>query len=896
MIPTAEQETALALFAARRTFALNAFAGAGKTATLQLMASSTQRRGLYLAFNQAIAAEAKSKFPPHVIVKTTHALAFHAILQRGFSKDKLTGKLNANAIASVLSLQSLTFAEFELTRVVLAAAVRATVTKFSHSFEEEIGPVHVECRGVLQRLSRRQWRRYCAVIVAASQRLWNLMSSRDRDDVFLGHDGYFKLWSLSKPQLDFEFILVDEAQDSNPALLSVLRGQDAPIVFVGDRFQQIYQWRGAVSAMESFDGSAVAWLTQSFRFGEAIADVATKVLRVLDPTVIVRGVDKHSQLLCDDPDVVLTRSNSGLVREIIVARNAGKSFHVIGGTQELKWMLGDVSRLKARGTATHSEFYGFQSWEQVKTFVSVSGDSQLSTFVGLVEEYSEDVLLHILNEGRASMESADVSFSTVHKAKGLEFDCVVLSEDFPIPTPKRLGEIDTYDPGSVVGVVKDGITYELLTEEVRIFYVALTRARVQLQLPSWCYDFFDVKSVARTTSTSTSSVRHVGTQTRETIMERYAVVDFETSGLSPQNGDRAIEIGIAMVEGGRVVDTFDSVMRSDVVIYPHIEGLTGITQKMVDRAPEAETVMRNALAFVGDAQLVAHNASFDKKFWEREVRRATGASPPHDFLCTCLIARRLFQDLQNHRLDTVSAHLGITNRRHHRALGDAEAAAEVFVYVRDRIISTYSPSVPSSDFLKKYQKTSKQKLSSLSGSDIDTIGSGEIRRASATVVSKNDAATPDFSHLASGEVRIGSVEKRLFKDGSLRSLQVHMHHGALDAEKAISGRDAVLLEKKVSNQLAAWEKKAAAKEQRQKRSLARDELAQLEEEASEMTRHARENAEALASLLQHTLSVDDAIDWNQLYEHGAFSMAPAGTERIVYDEAGCPVDINLNET
>ena len=379
---------------------------------------------------------------------------------------------------------------------------------------------------------------------------------------------------------------------------------------------------------------------------------------------------------------MLTRTNAGLIGEVIFAREAGKSFHIIGGTAEMELMLKDVVRLKADQRASHNEFYGFHNWHQVQIFVQQSSDNSLSMFVSLVENYTERTLLEILAENCVSPDHADTSFSTVHKAKGLEFDNVVLSDDFSEPTPKRDRVHDQPMGGvksEVVDCLKDGEAYEFLVEEIRILYVAVTRARAQLQLPSWMYTFFDIDGGPEQSAISSQPAQFNSSTTITGVaMERYAVVDFETSGLSPQSGDRAIEIGIAIVENGLVVDTFDSLMGSDVVIYPEIEELTGITQKMVRRAPEAESVMRTARDFVGEAHLVAHNAAFDKRFWERELRRATGDTQQHDFLCTLLIARRLFQELPNHRLETVAAHLGITNSQHHRALGDATATAELF--------------------------------------------------------------------------------------------------------------------------------------------------------------------------------------------------------------------------
>ena len=132
----------------KKRFALNAYAGAGKTSTLALMANTTKRRGLYLAFNRAIAQEAKDTFPSHVTVKTSHALAFHAVRQRGYSKKKMTGFLNENAIASIVDIQAMSFDGFELSEIEMATAVRTVVKRFTHSVETKINGLHVERLGI----------------------------------------------------------------------------------------------------------------------------------------------------------------------------------------------------------------------------------------------------------------------------------------------------------------------------------------------------------------------------------------------------------------------------------------------------------------------------------------------------------------------------------------------------------------------------------------------------------------------------------------------------------------------------------------------------------------------------------------------------------------------------
>ena len=93
-------------------------------------------------------------------------------------------------------------------------------------------------------------------------------------------------------------------------------------------------------------------------------------------------------------------------------------------------------------------------------------------------------------------------------------------------------------------------------------------------------------------------------------------------------GDRATEVAIVMMEGGRVVDRFQSLMNAGVRIPAFITQLTGITNAMVAAAPPAAQVMAEAGRFVGEVPMVAHNASFDRKFWVEELARAGKSSPP----------------------------------------------------------------------------------------------------------------------------------------------------------------------------------------------------------------------------------------------------------------------------
>lgn len=157
-----------------------------------------------------------------------------------------------------------------------------------------------------------------------------------------------------------------------------------------------------------------------------------------------------------------------------------------------------------------------------------------------------------------------------------------------------------------------------------------------------------------------------------------AVIDFETTGLSPTQGDRATEIAVVLVQGGRVVDRFQSLMNAGVRISSFIESFTGISNAMVAAAPPAAQVMADAARFVGSAPLVAHNAGFDRRFWQAELARLGPDAPAahNPFACTMLLSRRLYPEAGSYRLGSLAAlHDLAYGSRAHRAMADAEVAA-----------------------------------------------------------------------------------------------------------------------------------------------------------------------------------------------------------------------------
>ena len=201
--------------------------------------------------------------------------------------------------------------------------------------------------------------------------------------------------------------------------------------------------------------------------------------------------------------------------------------------------------------------------------------------------------------------------------------------------------------------------------------------------------------------------------TSNSLADTVVVLDFETTGLSPDMGDRAIEIGAVLIENGRITDRFQQLMNPGMRISSFIQGYTGISNAMVKNASSCEVVMKEFGKFIGHHNLVAHNASFDKKFLDAEMDMA-GTRYGGTFACSMLIARRLYQNAPNHKLGTLVKYNRLpTEGVYHRALADAEMTAHLWLKMLDDLDSQYQiPEVPFS-LMKKLSRTAKASVDSV---------------------------------------------------------------------------------------------------------------------------------------------------------------------------------------
>jgi hypothetical protein len=470
--PTDEQQQAIDQFRKGGSLKINAYAGTGKTSTLEFLARSTPRGGQYIAFNRDIVRDAKERFPSSVNCATTHGLAFKAT-PSGYKNntEKMTRRVSANHLAEMLNLKRWQIdRQHTLQPRSQGYLILDTLRRFMQSADADLAAQHVPRHGSLLAAPEATMRAVTEFALHGAKHVWNRMRS-ENDSMPLGHDGYLKLWAMSDPVIAADFILLDEAQDTNPVVLDVLRKQPAQMIYVGDKYQQIYEWRGAVNAMEKIDTESATYLTTSFRFGSTIAEAASKLLASLGEKRPIKGNPTiTSRIGHVVPQTILARTNASTIAAIIESIDAGKSPHLVGGTDEVMEMLRGVQDLKEGKQSTVPDFFGFEKWEQVVEFAKSGEGDHLLSFVNLVEQRGERQLMWALNR-TVDEERSDLIISTAHKAKGREWSTVRLMDDFLRSQPKKqkqdkLQNANGHDPA-----------------EVRLFYVAMTRAKEAIDIP-----------------------------------------------------------------------------------------------------------------------------------------------------------------------------------------------------------------------------------------------------------------------------------------------------------------------------------------------------------------------------------------------------------------------------
>jgi DNA polymerase-3 subunit epsilon len=207
--------------------------------------------------------------------------------------------------------------------------------------------------------------------------------------------------------------------------------------------------------------------------------------------------------------------------------------------------------------------------------------------------------------------------------------------------------------------------------------------------------------------------KNMGKVSTASRADSLVILDFETTGLSPNIGDRAIEIGAVRLVSGEITERFQELMNPGQRVSAFIEDYTGISNDMLAQADSCEVVMDRFADFMADDNLIAHNASFDKRFLDAELERI-GRHYVGDFSCSLLLSRRIFQDAYSHKLGELVRFANIdSSGGFHRALYDSEMTAKVWMKMLEDITARYGLLNIPFELIKKLAKTPKKDIDKL---------------------------------------------------------------------------------------------------------------------------------------------------------------------------------------
>ncbi len=489
MILTKEQEEIIN--SDKLSFKINAVAGSGKTTTLLEYAKrNSHLKILYLAYNKSLQTSLQDKLKeynlPFMHISTIHSLAYNKIEAYNYN---LAHDLKNQVIENVITKHELTvnqkayytIPEYvalikDLVNFYCNSSLIALDSKLIESYKKqsELGAK------ILELINKNETR--------VIEHLKTILSAMKNKIIDATHDFYLKMFYLNKKvsaNLPYDLILVDEAQDISDVMIGIVENQSCRRIYVGDSFQQIYTFRFATNALNKIDLPSYD-LTQSFRFGDNFAKVLQNNLNSLyeinsSKSLKISGLEKttligKNHIDFNKPFCVIARSTFGLIQQLVYFIHDKKKVYFEGGYNSYSFMNQTVYSIfylkqKKNDKITIDEIKDFDTINELEQFAKDTKNQDYLNIIKFINTYGDNIFeinKKIKEFLVTDKNQADIIFTTTHKSKGLEYEQVIMADDF---ISKK--EITN---------TKNKLSYLRVNEELNIYYVAATRAKNAIQL------------------------------------------------------------------------------------------------------------------------------------------------------------------------------------------------------------------------------------------------------------------------------------------------------------------------------------------------------------------------------------------------------------------------------
>jgi len=456
----------------KKIMLIMAYAGTGKSTTLKEYCKARLNASfLYFVFSKDMKADAVKSFKhvPNVKITTFHALAFVAIGKEYI--DRLEDELKPFHLEKYFNDD---ISEDNL--YLYAAALLKLLGEFSTS-GESMGEFVLS-----KRREKSEWSIRNGVpltyLLKMLPSVWEEVLTDD--SIPFNHDYYLKLYQLSNPVLDYDYVLVDEAQDITPCMINIVVGQKSKLICVGDEHQAIYSWRGAVNSLQylrdNYDTS-VFYLSKSFRCPEKIGLIADTIIKKAGAEKRFYGVAKIKDSSLKTK-MCIARTNGGVFEHCV--NNIDSKIYFVGGVK--KYGLSDILDVKylqinRKQYIKNSFIASFSTFKEFVGFANKTKDPSLKALYGIIFKYAEVDLFALIKDIKNSevkkFEEANFGIVSGHRSKGLEWDNIELLDDFPLGKEKKMKKM----------------TPQELKEENNLLYVAVTRAMCSVQLPEHVQEY-----------------------------------------------------------------------------------------------------------------------------------------------------------------------------------------------------------------------------------------------------------------------------------------------------------------------------------------------------------------------------------------------------------------------
>jgi hypothetical protein len=478
---TQQQKDILESIKQYKNIKINAFAGTGKTTTLKLISETySTKKILYLAFNSAIKNEAMGIFPSNTSVKTTHGLAYVAV--------KKHTNINLDSLVNYRAIDI--SKEFGITYNQAIGALKI-FENFCNNTKDEIAKDDIEHK--------------------SAKKMFDMMligKMKPTHSFYLKY--YYLLISTEQiPQFTYDIIMLDEAQDTNEVTLGIFEALSSKTkIYVGDKHQQIYSFRGSKNALDKIKCDKKLYLSSSFRFNNDIAQFANKLLaKFKNENVVIETLGETDKEIVTNG--YISRTNAQLIATISNRIETRKPFVTVRDPNEIFNLTIEVYYLlnNEKEKIVRNRFLkDFSSDEDIAEYAKEVEDFELKSALKVAKEYKEkifefqevakkfyDAWKNRVNNGFEKRIDEILFLTTAHTAKGLEWDRVTIADDFTdfadLIVDFGCDSLEEFNQEQKF------LPNQELLDEFNLFYVAITRAKKSLVKDSENFHYLMAKNV-----------------------------------------------------------------------------------------------------------------------------------------------------------------------------------------------------------------------------------------------------------------------------------------------------------------------------------------------------------------------------------------------------------------